>query len=285
MKIEVIKINDFLTYFFWGRHAADPMLDMRLGGGSFALHRGQKAVVIDTMARPGQGVWVKRYLQQEIGISHFTLISSHWHIDHIIDNEAYQNDTMIIGHRYTREKMLEKRSVLEGGNYGDYPPFKVVPPHLVFDDRLTLWLGDLEIELLTFQVHEAGHLGIWLPQERLFIANDILEDPLWFVDCDFAPPAVQLAELEQLKRLGAETLIPCHGNPEVIRRGGYGPELIQANIDYLSGMLADLDKPDFMTKPAEAYLGPALASGVITWWEPYREVHAINQASLLQGKR
>ena len=194
-EIEVVKVTDYLTYFYWGRHPKDEMMDMRLGGGSFAIHRGNTAFVIDTMARPGQGVWVRKYLEQTYGIEHLTLISSHWHVDHVIDNRAYADD-IIIGHKRTREIMLEKKDVFETGKYSDYDAFEVVPPNLVFDGVLELWLKDLRLELHEYKVHEEGHLGVLLPDKKIFIANDILEDPIWFFEFDFAAPDVQLLELE-----------------------------------------------------------------------------------------
>ena len=61
--IEVVEIKDYLMYFYWGRHLNDEMMDMRLGGGSFAIYKEDRAVIIDTMARPGQGAWVRNYME------------------------------------------------------------------------------------------------------------------------------------------------------------------------------------------------------------------------------
>ena len=280
VNIDVIQITDYLTYFYWGRHPQDPMMDMRLGGGSFALHQGDTALVIDTMARSGQGVWVRRFLEDTYGIQHFTLISSHWHVDHIIDNQAYEND-IIIGHKLTRTEMLNQKATFEAGRYSDYEPFRVVPPNLVFEGTLELWLKDLQIELQEYLVHEKGHLGVYLPDDKIFIANDILEDPVWFFDFDFAPPEIQIAELERLLSLDVDKIFPCHGSVEIITNGGYSKQLIQDNLDYLKAMLAEQDRPDFMTKTGPDFIEPALRRGSLTWWEPYAEVHDLNKAAVL----
>ena len=83
--IEVVEITDYLMYFYWGRHLNDEMMDMRLGGGSFAIYKEDRAVIIDTMARPGQGAWVRNYLEENYQINHFTLVAAHWHVDHVVD--------------------------------------------------------------------------------------------------------------------------------------------------------------------------------------------------------
>ena len=277
--IEVIQLRDYLTYFSWGRHSDDPIIDMRLGGGSFALHRGDTAFVIDTMTRPGQGAWVRNYLETTHRIKNFTLISSHWHFDHIVDNIVYAND-IIIGHERTRELMLAYKDRFEAGTYGDSPAFKVALPNLTFTGDLELWLDDLHVILQTYAVHEEGHLGLYLPDEKLFIANDILEDPIWFFDFGFASPEVQISELERLLALDVETIYPCHGSTTIMKAGGYDKSLIQANMAYLQKMQAALGTPDFETTTAQTYMASEIAAGTINWWHPYTEVHDRNKEAL-----
>ncbi len=280
-KIEVVEIRDYLTCFYWGRHPEDPMLDMRLGGGTYALHKNGRAIVIDSMTRPGQGTWVREYLERTHQITHFTLVSSHWHVDHIIDNHAYA-DSVIIGHKHTRDMMLKKKAVFEAGEYSDYDAFKVEPPNLVFEGRLDLWLGDLKVELHEYKVHEAGHLGVLLPDEKIFIANDILEDPLWFFDFGFASAETQLNELERLKNQEIDFIFPCHCSIDKIKKGGFSKKLIEANINYLKKMMAHAADPDFDTMTGKTILQDELDSGVIEWWEPYTEVHEFNKKELLR---
>ncbi len=282
--IDIVQINDYLTYFYWGRHPNDKMMDMRLGGGSFAIHQDDTAFVVDTMTRPGQGGWVREYLDKQVGIKHFTLISSHWHVDHVVDNHIYQKD-VIIGHKRTREVMLEKQAVFEAGGDSDYDAFQVVPPNLVFEGRLDLWLGNIKVELHEYKVHEEGHLGVYLPDDKIFIANDILEDPIWFFDFNFASAETQTAELERLMAQDIDVILPCHGSLETIKNGGYRKQLIQDNLDYLRAMLAAADQPDFKDRSAADFIAEALDRGSLTWWEPYEEVHELNQATLLTHQK
>ncbi len=282
-QIEVVEVREFLTYFYWGRHPEDKMMDMRLGGGTYAIHKNGKALVIDSMTRPGQGVWVKDYLARTHQVAQFTLVSSHWHVDHIIDNQAYA-DCVIIGHKHTREKMLEKKAVFEAGEYSDYDPFEVVPPNLVFEGSLELWVDDIKVELEEYLVHEKGHLGVYLPEQKIFIANDILEDPLWFFDFGFASAETQMAELERLKAQDVDYIFPCHCAIATIKKGGFSKSLIDANISYLKKMVARAADQNFTSMTAADVLQDELDAGVVEWWEPYADVHELNKAEILKMK-
>ena len=277
--IDVVEVRDFLTHFHWGRHPDDPMLDMRLGGGAYAVHRNGHAVVIDSMARPGQGQWVRDYLARTHGVTRFTLVCSHWHVDHIVDNVAFADD-VIVGHAHTREVMLARRAEFEAG-YGDYDPFTVVPPNLCFEGRLDLWVDDIKLELHEVKIHEAGHLGVLLPEQKILLASDLLEDPLWFFDFDFAPAGVQRAEFDRLRAMDIEHIYPCHGSVDTIRRGGYSKRLIDANAHYIDAMLQAGAVSDETRCTPQRLLSDYLEAGVISWWEPYAEVHAQNREAVL----
>ena len=282
-EIEVVEINDYLTFFYWGRHQNHKMMDMQLGGGSFAIYRGNSAIVVDTMTEPGQGKCVKQYLEETHAIKFFTVVNTHWHLDHIIDNSVYENDT-IISHSYTRKIMQDNKNTFESGNFEDYPAFSVVPPNLTFEGRLDLWLDDLKVELREFLVHAKGHIGVIIPSDKILIASDILEDPIWFFDFDFADPETQLAEFERLMIMDIERILPSHGSLDIIKAGGYNKSLIRNNADYLKSMLSDTDNPDFLKKLAQDYIGEALKSGELTWWEPYAKVHELNKDAIKKLK-
>ena len=96
--IKVVDINDHLVYFYWGRHEGHSAMDMRLGGGTYAIYRGDSAIVVDTMNLPGQGGWVRKHLQDKYAIKYFTVVNTHWHLDHITENHLYMNGpTYVIG--------------------------------------------------------------------------------------------------------------------------------------------------------------------------------------------
>ena len=147
-------------------------------------------------------------------------------------------------------------------------------------DVLILWLDDLKVELHEFLVHAKGHIGVIIPDDKIFIASDILEDPIWIFNFDLANPETQLAEFERLMTMNIERILPSHGSLEIIKRGGYNKNLIKNNADYLMSMLGDTDNPDFLKKSAQDYISDALKSGELIWWGPYAKVHELNKSRI-----
>jgi len=49
-------------------------------------------------------------------------------------------------------------------------------PTIVFEKRLTLWLGNLQVELLQLgRGHTKGDTVVWLPQDRVLFSGDLVE--------------------------------------------------------------------------------------------------------------
>ena len=71
-------------------------------------------------------------------------------------------------------------------------------------------------------------------------------------------------------------ILPNHGDPFVIKRGGYEITLIDATIDYLSKMLSRAHNKDYLGGRIEDYIGDSVSKGWIRYFEPYREVHEHN---------
>ena len=273
--IEALDINEHLAYFYWGRHPDHAAMDMRLGGGTHAVFRGDCAIVIDTMNLPGQGEWVKRHLQDKYAIKYFTVVNTHWHLDHITENHLYQNES-IIGHADTRNIILANKDAIEAGTLWGPPAFPAVPPNVTFTGRLDLWLEDLKVELHEFKIHCAGHLAVYLPDDKILLAADMLEDPIWIFNFDFATPETQLAEFERMMAMDLERIYSSHCNLDTVKAGGYDKRFIKNNVNYLKRMIADADHSDFGNKAAQVYIDDALVAGEVTWWEPYAEIHAQN---------
>ena len=282
--IEAVEINDHLLYFYWGRHKDHYELDMRLGGGAFAIHRGNSAVIVDTMDLPGQGEWVKNHLQTKHAIKNFTVVNTHWHLDHITGNHFFE-DGPIIGHSATRRIILANKAAIEAGALWNTPAFPAVSPNVTFEGRMDLWLGDLKIELHEFAIHCEGHLGVYLPEDKILLAADMLEDPIWIFQFKFAPPETQLAEFHRIMAMDIDRIYAGHCSLATVKTGGYDKRFIKNNVNYLKRMLADAGKSDFGIKPAPAYIKDALAAGELTWWEPYAEIHARNVDSIKNLKR
>jgi glyoxylase-like metal-dependent hydrolase (beta-lactamase superfamily II) len=273
--IEVVPLGSHVNYFYWGRNPDHEIMDMRLGGGAFAIHNGDEAIIVDTMILPAHADWVRSHMVRKHGVRHFTVVSTHWHPDHIAGNHVFK-DCRIIGHVETRNLMLEYKEQLESVDRRGGAAFPVVPPNVTFDGRLDVWLQSLKLELHVFMIHERGHVAVFIPDERVFLAADMLEDPIWIFRFNFASPEVQLAEFDRMLGMDFDRIYACHASLEKMKSGGYDKNFIRNNANYLRRMLEDAGSPKFGEALAQDYIADALKTGQLAWWHPYAAVHKRN---------
>lgn len=106
-------------------------------------------------------------------------------------------------------------------------------PNLVVGDETRLWLGDREIRLLRpGGAHTTGDLAVWLPDERVLFAGDIVEAkaaPYMGDACIEEWPYT----LDRVEALEPEVLVPGRGPA---RRGDEVRETLEEMRDYLLGL-------------------------------------------------
>ena len=113
---------------------------------------------------------------------------------------------------------------------------------------MDLWLDDLKIELHEFAIHARSQLGVILPEDNILLAGDMLEDPIWIFNLDFASPQPQLTEFERKLKMDIDRIYSAHCNLDTIKTSGYNKNYIKNNTNYLKRMLTDADSPDFAKK-------------------------------------
>ncbi|HLZ24680.1 MAG TPA: MBL fold metallo-hydrolase [Ktedonobacterales bacterium] len=84
-------------------------------------------------------------------------------------------------------------------------------PDIVYDDALTLDLGNREVELRWLgRAHTEGDTAVWLPRERVLFAGDLVEASA-APYCGDAYILDWPATLVNVRSLGAEALVPGRG--------------------------------------------------------------------------
>jgi glyoxylase-like metal-dependent hydrolase (beta-lactamase superfamily II) len=143
----------------------------------------------------------------------------------------------VIGCERTAEQLTEKRVAIEQGTLSGPPGIDpLVLPTRVFSDRMRLQVGAIEVELIHTDIHSDDAAVAWLPDQRLLLCGDTMEDTVTFVS-DPEKLETHLANLDELRALGPARILPNHGDPDVIASGGYPPELIDATQEYLAALL------------------------------------------------
>jgi cyclase len=157
-----------------------------------------------------------------------TLINTHHHGDHTHGNCLLPLAT-IIGHPLCREEMVATgfpppAGIWSGVDWGD---LHVAPPFVTFDDHLTVWVDDLEVQLhaIGHAAHTTNDIVAWIPARSVLFTGDLI-----FVGgTPFVPMGSvsgSLAALDRVRQFGARTLVTGHGPVS-------GPEVIEPVADYL----------------------------------------------------
>ena len=286
MNMRVFELNDHLLGFYDGRqsetqapHGDHNWADfgaMNVGVATYVIHRGDQALVYDTYPSTRQARWVRDYLVKA-GIRHFTLVNSHWHLDHVGGNAVYA-DVDRISTDKTLERLTAKKAAIEAGTEWGPPAINpLVAPNIGVTADTSYFVDDIKVELRPINIHSEDGLVIYLPHDRILLAGDTLEDTLTFI-VEPEQIGAQYQNLQKMKQWVIDRIFPNHGNPAVIANGGYRTTLIDATLDYLRRMVVRAHDPDYLKGSMDEYLHESVSKGWVSPWWAYREAHEANLA-------
>jgi glyoxylase-like metal-dependent hydrolase (beta-lactamase superfamily II) len=255
---------------------------LSLGIASYALVEGDEALVYDTHISVGHASFIRTELEAR-GVRRFTVVLSHWHLDHVAGTAAFV-DCEIIANRRTAAHLERRKAAIEAGTHNGPPGINpLILPTRLFEGQMTLALGGREIQLIEANIHSDDATIIWLPEERILLAGDTLEDTVTYV----AEPQNfdrHLADLDRLWALDPAFILPNHGDPEMIAAGGYSRMLIRATQDYVRALQQAAQDPAMRSLSLQQFVAPQLKSGWIGYFAPYETVHRSNLARVLAAK-
>ncbi len=179
------------------------------------------------------------------------VVNTHWHYDHTDGNQVFGPDVTIIGHENERSEILAgvlknrlalefqnlpgqleniRRQIAEAADparkkqaeerlkvqeaYQEQLKETVpTPPTMTVADHLTLFRGDREIRVLYLgRGHSDTDLMVYLPKEKIVATGDFFEGPGTGA-LAFGFHDEWANNLEKLKALDVETVVPGHGEP------------------------------------------------------------------------
>jgi glyoxylase-like metal-dependent hydrolase (beta-lactamase superfamily II) len=161
------------------------------------------------------------------------LVLTHYHAVRVLGASAF-GAQRIIAHRATREWIAERGEADWKSEVGRFPRLfrqaESIPgltwPTDVFDDVLVVDLGNRTVELRWLgRGHTAGDLVVWLPDERICFAGDLVEARAAPYMGDAHITDWSGSTLDAVAALGAEAMVGGRG--PVIR----GAEAVEAAIE------------------------------------------------------
>ena len=161
------------------------------------------------------------------------VVLSHYHAVRVLGASGFKAAGMqeIIASRGTWEMIAERGAEDMQSEYERFPRlfqnFDSIPgltwPTMVFDDRLTLHMGGLEIQIMhPGSGHTKGDTVVWIPSEKVLFSGDLVE-----ADAACYTGDAQLEEwpatLDALAALKPEKVVPGRGpaldTPEKVAAG------------------------------------------------------------------
>lgn len=249
---------------------------LSLGIASYAVVSGDQALVYDSHVSLPHALAIRAALEAR-GVRRFTVVLSHWHLDHVAGTAAFPGAPVIANAR-TAAHLARHRAGIEDASFHGAPAIRpLVLPTRLFSGRMTLQLGDVEVQLIEADIHSDDATVLWLPETRLLLAGDTVEDCATYVG-EPEGFARHLADLDRLAALNPAFVLPNHGAAGIIAAGGYPAGILGATQDYIRWLQALPTRPDQATRPLAEVIAPALEAGVMRYFAPYEEVHRQNIA-------
>jgi cyclase len=250
-----------------------------LGVASYAILGGDEALVYDTGTSLAHGRFIRAELGRR-GATRFTVVLSHWHLDHVAGTEAFV-DSPVISNERTAEHLRAKRAAIEAGTLEGPPAISpLVMPTRTFAGRETLRAGGETVELIAVNVHSDDATVLWLPERRLLLCGDTMEDTITYVGEPDQFDA-HLRDLERLRGLDPHRILPAHGDPDRIAAGGYTAGLNDATRSYIRLLQRMPSEPELREVPLRELIADSLGAGPLLYFEPYEAVHLENIETVL----
>jgi glyoxylase-like metal-dependent hydrolase (beta-lactamase superfamily II) len=255
---------------------------LSLGIASYAIVDGEDALIYDTHTSVEHASFIRKTLADN-GVKNFTVVLSHWHLDHVAGTAAFA-DCPIISNKRTEDHLKIHKAAIENGTHHGPPAVNpLVMPTQTFEGRMELNNGSLHVDLIEANIHSDDATVLWLPSERLLLAGDTMEDTITYVG---EPESfdTHLTDLDRLWALAPERILPNHGDPEIIALGGYEKTLIRATQQYIRMLKRCAREPELRDKPLRDIITGPLEAGWVNLFEPYEAIHRQNIDVVLAAK-
>lgn len=198
---------------------------------AYAITTERYIILCDTLLCPEDMAQVVQEIQDELAGRQLLVIDSHADWDHAWGNGYFTGThaVPIIAHQHCRERLQsdEARTGLADFQRRDstFSNTTLTPPTITFADTLTIYGGDLTLELIPAPGHHQDHIAIWLPELRLLLAFDAVENLIPIIE-NAAAVESMFATLERFLGMQPQRVLCSHGKTTSI-------DTVKRNLAYL----------------------------------------------------
>jgi glyoxylase-like metal-dependent hydrolase (beta-lactamase superfamily II) len=200
-------------------------------------------MVIDAQATPKMAQTVIEHIRTVTDKPIKYVVLSHYHAVRVLGASGFGAEHIICSEA-TRDMIVERGAQDYKSELQRFPRLfqavETIPgltwPTITFADRMTMWLGKLQVDIIhAGRGHTKGDTIVWLPEERTLFSGDLVEygaTPY----CGDAHYKDWPETLQKLRDLKAEALVPGRG--EAL----HGETAVEEGIAGTQQFLADLYK-------------------------------------------
>jgi len=178
-------------------------------------------VIIDTGQTPIDSREVQEAVKKLTNLPVRLVLNTEVHPDHTTGNFVFSPPAIVVNHQGASDAMRKAADPNRASTLSSQSPemrqavegYRLVTPHIEYQNKTTLYLGERTFELLHLKnVHSEADTAVWLPNERiLFAASVAIPESINNIRPFVAIPDM-LAAIRMLKSLNPEVVVPGHGS-------------------------------------------------------------------------
>jgi glyoxylase-like metal-dependent hydrolase (beta-lactamase superfamily II) len=211
-------------------------------------------VVVDALSNEAMAKHERQLIANTIKQPVRYLISSTFHGNYSLGNVAYQ-DAVRIGSESYRTDLMDMMK------QDNTPPQQqaAIMPHQTFRDRMTIYLGGKEIQLLFLgRAHTRGDAVVFVPQDRIVYLSEVFFDGRFpFMNDGYVE---WIKTIDAVLNLPADIFVPGQGPSDIAKNPrGSKDALIRARkvlTDFRDSVQAEIAKGSTEEQTAAAVLLP-----------------------------
>jgi glyoxylase-like metal-dependent hydrolase (beta-lactamase superfamily II) len=191
--------------------------------------------LIDTLINPPTAAALLEIARPHLAGRQLLAVNTHADWDHAWGNQLFAGPAAvysapILGTRRCAERLRsaeaqQKLARMRANEPGRFDDVLLVPPNVLFEERLAIDGGDLTLELFATPGHRPDHIAVFIPEIGTLLPGDAAELPFPFVDSAESMPAMR-GSLARMAALAPATALYCHAPVDS------GPGLLRQNMAY-----------------------------------------------------